>query len=216
MIELKVLKRDPQDNNEYLRSQGLVPAILYGSDFESTPVSVDDIEFRKVYKEAGTSHLITSTGEVSGEMLIVQDMQVHVVSGELLHIDFKVVEKGQKTEITVPIVLIGKAPAKENKIGLLNFSNEEVVIETIPSNIPESIEVDITGLANLGDSIKISDIKLPEGVELVDDEDFTIVSIVSPREEEPEEEAETDTVMEPELVDQKGKEEATEESTEAE
>ena len=215
MIELKVLKRDLQDSNEYLRSQGLVPAVLYGSDFESTPVSVDDVEFRKVYREAGTSHIINTVGDIAGEMLITQDMQVHVVSGELLHIDFKVVEKGQKTEITVPIVLVGESPAKENKIGLLNFSNEEVIIEVLPSDIPESIEVDISGLAQLGDSIKMSDIKLPKGVELVDDEDFTIVSIVSPREEEPEEEVAGDVAMEPELVDQKGKEEAeSEESAE--
>lgn len=211
MIELKVLKRDPQDSNEYLRSQGLVPAVLYGSHFESVPVSIEDGEFRKAYREAGTSHLISTIGDISGELCLVQDVQAHVVSGELLHIDFKVVNQGETTEVTIPVVLVGESPAKKNSIGLLNFSHEEVVIETLPSKIPEKIEVDISGLVAIGDAIKLKDVKLPEGVELVDEANTTLVSIVAPREEEPEEEpTERDSAMEPELVDQKGKGEEAE------
>jgi len=216
MIELKIVKRDVNGSNEYLRSQGLVPAIMYGSDYDSTPISVEDIEFRKVYREAGTSHVINTTGDIAGEMCLVQDMDAHVVSGDLLHIDFKVINKGETTEVTIPIVLVGESPAKKNGIGLLNFSVEEIVVETLPMNIPESVEIDISELKNLGDSIKMSDVTLPKGVELAEEEDFTIVSIVAPREEEPEEDEEMeDVAMEPELVDQKGKgEEAEEESAE--
>ena len=212
MIELNVFKRDAEDSSEYLRSQGLVPAVMYGSTFDSMPVSVNDIEFRKVYREAGTSHLITTTGDVAGELCLVQDMQAHVVSGDLLHIDLKVVNKGEKTEVTIPVVLVGEAPAKKNSIGLVNFAHEEVVVETTPSSIPESIEVDISGLAQIGDGIKLSDIKLPKGVELVDDPETTLVSIVAPRTEEIEESNDSGVSMEPELVDQKGKVESDEES----
>ena len=149
MIELNVFKRDVEDSSEYLRSQGLVPAVMYGSTFDSMPVSVNDIEFRKVYREAGTSHLISTTGDVAGELCLVQDMQAHVVSGDLLHIDFKVVNKGEKTEVTIPVVLVGESPAKKNGVGLLNFAHEEVIVETLPSSIPESIEVDISGLVQI-------------------------------------------------------------------
>jgi len=106
MTELKIVKRNTKDNNEHVRSDGLIPAVLYGTEFESTPVAVDDIEFRKLYREVGTSHIINTTGDIAGEMCVVQDMQVHVVTGEILHIDFKVVEKGQKTEITIPVTLV--------------------------------------------------------------------------------------------------------------
>ena len=206
MIELKVLKRDLQDSNEYLRSQGLVPAIFYGSDFESTPVSVNDIEFRKVYREAGTSHIITTTGEIAGEMCVVQEMQVHVVSGDLLHLDFKVVNKGETTEIAVPITLVGESPAEKDSLGVVNFANETATIETIPSKIPDHLEADISILVALGDSIKMQDLKLPEGVKLIDDGEMTVVNIVIPKEnEEEEEEVVSDSLMEPEMVDQKGK-----------
>jgi large subunit ribosomal protein L25 len=207
MIELKVLKRDTKESTEHIRSQGLIPAVMYGSHFESTPVSVDDIEFRKVYREAGTSNVINTSGDFAGEMILVQDMHVHVVSGEILNIDFKVISKGETTEVTVPVELIGEAPAVKNNIGALNFSHEEVVIETIPSKIPNNIEIDISKLENIGDSIKLSDLKLPEGVLLLDDADITVVSIIGFTEEKEEIE---DVQTEPELVDQKGKEEVKE------
>ena len=217
MIELNVLKRDTQDSNEYLRSQGLVPAILYGSEFESTPISVNDIEFRKVYRESGTSNIINTTGDISGEMCVVQDMQVHVVSGNLLHIDFKVMNKGETTEIAVPITLVGESPADKNSLGVVNFSHEEAMIETIPSKIPDHLEADISTLIELGDSIKMQDLKLPEGVKLIDDGETIVVNIVTPKENEVEEEVpvveEDGENTEPELVDQKGKAEEEEGET---
>lgn len=204
MIELKVLKRDTKESTEHLRSQGLIPAVMYGSGFESTPITINDGEFRKVYRDAGTSNVINTTGDISGEMIIVQDMHVHVVSGDILNIDFKVVNKGEVTEITVPIELVGESFAVKTNVGLLNFSHEEVVIETVPSKIPNNIEVDISGLKELGDNIKLSDIKLPEGVKLIDDVETTVVSIIAVKEER-EEESISEEDMQPELVDQKGK-----------
>lgn len=183
MIELKVLKRDGVNTNVYLREQGLVPAIMYGSDFENIMVSVEDIEFRKVYRDAGTSNVITTTGDVAGEMVLVQGMQVHPVSGAILHIDFKVVNKGETTEVVVPIKLKGESPAVKNNIGILNFIHEEVNIETIPNKIPDHIEIDITKLETLGDGIKISDMVFADGIKILDDVDTTVVNIIAIKEE---------------------------------
>ncbi|MCI5050948.1 MAG: 50S ribosomal protein L25 [Candidatus Pacebacteria bacterium] len=216
MTELKFIKRDAEKTSpEFLRSQGLVPAVCYGAGNETTLVAVEDVEFRKVYRKVGTSGLIDMTGDVSGEQCLVQDMQVHVVSGELQHIDFKFVAKGQATEVTVPVEIVGESPAVVNKVGLLNISRDELVIETIPSKIPESIEVDGSLLKEIGDSVKISDLKLDSAIEFTDDLDTTIVSIIAPREDEPEAETEEPVSMEPELVDQKGKQEDDSESEEA-
>lgn len=211
MTELKFTKRDPQkESPEFLRSQGLVPAVCYGAGFDNTLVSVDDIEFRKVYRKTGNSGLINITGAITGEQCLVQDMQVHVVSGDMIHIDFKMVAKGETTEVTIPIEMVGESPAVENKIGILNVSHDEIVIETIPSKIPESITIDISVLEKLGDSIKVSDLKLDPAIEIMEDAKMTLVSIVSPRENEPEPEEETAAPTEPELVGQKGKAEETE------
>lgn len=204
MIELTVKKRDSKNSNDFLRSQGMVPAVIYGHGFDNASLSIDDSELRKVYKKAGTSHVINLKGDTTATMCIIQDMQVHVVSGDILHVDLKVVNAGETTEVTIPLTLIGESPAHKNGIGLINFSLEEITIETLPSNIPDKIEVDISGLNNLGDSVKLSDLKFSKDIKVLDDMNTTIVSIVAPREEEPEEPAEP-VSMEPELVDQKGK-----------
>ncbi len=208
MIELKVLKRDTKDNTEHIRAKGLIPAVMYGSEFESTAVMIDDIEFRKLYRTAGTSNVITTIGDISGEMVLIQDMQVHVVSGQILNIDFKVVNKGETTEATVPIELTGESEAVKNSLGIMNFSHEEVVIETIPSKIPDHILVDISGLNNVGDGIKLSDIKIADDIKILDDMNTTIVSIIAVKEETESISAED---MQPERI---GEKKETEESTE--
>ena len=215
MLQLEMKKRDVEkDSIASLKKEGKVPAVCYGPHFDSTPVIIDDVEFRKVYREAGTSGVIQITGDID-EQCLVQDLQAHVVTGDLQHVDFKILTKGETTEVTVAVELVGTSPAKENRIGLLNFGHREIVIETIPSKIPESIEVDISGLENLGDAIKISDLNLGDDVTVLEDENITIVSITEFDEEEPEEEEMTDVAMEPELVDQKGKgEEADGETSE--
>ena len=202
MIELKVLKRDTADKTAYLRDKGLIPAVMYGSDFESIAVSVDDIEFRKMYRNAGTSNVITTTGDVAGEMVLVQDMQVHVVTGVILHLDFKVVNKGEATEVVVPVELTGESPAVKNNVGILNFTHEEIKIETVPSKIPDHVEVDISKLENIGDAIKIADIKFADGVKVLDDTDITVVSIIAVK-EEVESEPMSAEDMQPERVGEK-------------
>ena len=204
MIELKLIKRNLEDKAHYLRGQGLIPAVVYGPGFENLHVSIDDIEFRKVYREAGTSNVIHTTGDFPEEMVLIQAIQTHVVSGDILSVDLKVVQKGEKTEVTVPFAFVGEAPAVKNNIGVLNISQEEVVIETIPSKIPDHIDIDISVLEHLGDSIKLSDIRLDEGVVFADEDDTLIVSISSLNKEE--ENTDNDEGMVPELVDQKGKE----------
>jgi large subunit ribosomal protein L25 len=208
MTELKFTKRNLEtDTTEFLRSQGRVPAICYGSGFENTPVSVDDIEFRKVYRHLGTSGIITTSGDIAGEQCLTQDMQVHVVSGKLLHIDFRMLKKGEKSVVTVPVEFVGKSLGIENKVGILNIRLDEIEIETIPSKIPNHIEVDISSLVKLGDSIKVSDLKLDSAITILEDLNTTIVILSAPQEQKEEEEEESDVAMEPELVDQKGGEE---------
>ena len=125
-------------------------------------------------------------GDLKGQQCFVQDMQVHVVSGEILHVDFKIVAKGETTEVTVPVETTGEAAAVTKKEGILNQSMNELQIEAVPSKVPSSIMVDISEL-NTGDSIKVSDLKLPDGVIVLDDADAVVVSISGLQEEKEDE-----------------------------
>ena len=186
MTELNVLKRDANNSLKALRAEGNIPGVCYGSGFENTPVSFNQGEFRKVYKEIGTSSVLDLGGDLKGQQCFVQDMQVHVVSGEILHVDFKIVAKGETTEVTVPVETTGEAAAVTKKEGILNQSMNELQIEAVPSKVPSSIMVDISEL-NTGDSIKVSDLKLPDGVIVLDDADAVVVSISGLQEEKEDE-----------------------------
>jgi len=176
MTELNVSKRDAQMSLKALRAEGRTPGICYGAGFENTPVSFDQGEFRKVYKKAGTSSVVELTGDLKGQQCFIQDMQVHVVSGEVLHVDFKIVAQGETTEVTVPIETVGEAEAVTKKQGILNQSIHEVQLEAIPSKVPSVITVNVESL-NVGDSIRISDLVIPEGVTFLEDADAVVVSI---------------------------------------
>ena len=190
MTELNVLKRDSNDNLDTLRATGQTPGVCYGGDFENTPISFNQREFRKMYRDAGSSSVIDLGGDLKGEKCFVHDMQVHVVTEEILHVDFKIVAAGQKTEVAVHVETEGEAPAVAKRLGLLTLAHNELTVEAVPSKIPSSIIVDVTGLVAVGDNIKVSDLKLEDGVSILDNADTTVVSISALQEEkEIEEEA---------------------------
>jgi large subunit ribosomal protein L25 len=216
MTKLNVQKRDANMSLDAIRAEGKVPGVCYGSEFESTPVSFDRGEFRKLYKEAGNATIIELDGDLKGEQCFVHDMQVHVTSGEILHVDLKVVAAGQTTEVAVPVEVEGEAPAVTNKLGLLRIGHSELNVEAIPSKVPSEIIVDVSGLENVGDKIKVSDLKLPEGVEVIDDADMTVVSISGLQEEKEEDEnapSMEDVLADPNAEAEEG-EAPTEESSE--
>jgi large subunit ribosomal protein L25 len=186
MTKLNVQKRDVNGSLNHLRSEGLTAGVCYGSGFENTPVSFNEADFRKVYREAGTSSVITLGGDLENEQCFIHDMQVHVTSGDVLHVDFKIVAVGEKTEVAVPIETEGEAPAVTSHKGLLRVAHNEINVEAIPSEIPSEFLVDISGLKEVGDSIKVSDLKLPKGVVVLDDHNMTLVTISSLQEDDKE------------------------------
>lgn len=203
MIKLNIEKRDATISNEKLREMGKIPAVFYGPKEDSTPISVDSIEFMKVYNEAGTSSIITlHMGDEDNDALI-HDVQFHAVSSKPLHVDFYVIERGKKLTLHVPIEFIGEAPA-EKLGGILVKVLHEVEIEAMPRNLPPHLDVDISVLVDNESIIHAKDIVLPEGVELQTDPEETIILVQAPKEEEAEE-----VVFDPEAVkvEEKGKKE---------
>ena len=123
-------------------------------------------------------------------------MQVHVTSGAVLHVDFKIVAAGEKTEVAVPIETQGEAPAVAGKKGLLRIAHSEINIEAIPSKVPSEITIDISGLNEVGDSIKVSDLNLGKDITILEEADMEIVSISALQEESEDEEGSGPTLEE--------------------
>ena len=111
---------------------------------------------------------------------------------EILHVDFQVVSKDDEVEIEVPINLSGESPAVKNFGGILIKLLETIKISSKVDKVPESIELDISVLESLEQSLLVSEINVPEGVEIITDETFAIARVIPPRIEEEEEELDTD------------------------
>lgn len=145
---------------------------------------LDYVAFSKVYKVAGQSSVVALDGTKKNVSVIVQDIQLHPLSGRFSHVDLYQVHMNEALETHVPLVFTGTAPAVRELGGMLVKTLEEVLISCLPSNLPHEIEVDTTTLVSFEDTIQIKDIVLPEGVTVVADLDTTIALVEAPRSEE--------------------------------
>lgn len=207
-FELTSKNRDAKADLAALRSEGLVPAVYYGAGKESTPITVNYVEFVKVFREAGESSMITLKTDNGEEQVIVQDIQQDPVKGNVLHVDFKVIEAGKLMEVTIPLEFVGESPAVKNGLGSLTKALQEIEIEVLPQDLPHGLEVDISVLTDLDAVIHAKDIKLPAGTLLTDPE--AVVALVSAAREETEEETATEIDFSAIEVQKKGKAEEAE------
>ncbi len=214
MITLNAKKREKKDN-EKLKKDGFIPAVFYGKKEESTMISVPLNDFLKVWKEAGESSVITLEGEAGKKDALIKDVDFDPVTNIPRHADFYVFEEGHKLEVSVPLEFVGVSPAVKELGGILVKVLHELQIEAMPKDLPHEIEVDISRIVDFDSQIIAQDIKLPEGVSLVEDPE-EVVALFSEAKEEEEEEQPAD-ISEIE-VEKKGKkeEEVAEESASGE
>lgn len=183
-MELTVTKRDTGTKVKALRKEGVLPAVVYGRSQESTPISINRKDFEKVFKAAGESTVITLTGLDGAKQALIQQVDVHPVSGAPLHADFYAIEKGQTVTVSVPLEFDGVAPAVKDLGGILTKVMHEIEIECEPGELPHAIHVDVSTLATLEDQIKVKDLKFPPSAKLSIDTD-EVVAIVSVAKDEP-------------------------------
>ena len=168
-----------------LRSQGLIPAVVYGHNKPSRTLAVNERDFLKVYKEAGSSSLIDlSIGGEKSEKVLVQDIQVYAPTNSPLHIDFYLVNMKEKLQTEIELEFVGVSPAVETDGGTLITSKSSLNVECLPQDLVASIEVDISAIVNFDTDIRVKDIKVPAGIELLDDAEDMIVTVHAPRSEE--------------------------------
>ncbi len=200
-----------KESAKKLRKRGLIPAILYGGNLEkSIPLTLNSRDFEHLLSTHGENVLldlvIKSDGGTDSKVAIIRETQWHPVTREILHADLNQVTLDEKITFRVPIVLVGGAQGV-TKGGILDQVLHEMEIECLPTQVPEAIEVEVTGL-DIGDNIHVRDIEVGDEVEFKADPDQVIVTIVSPTVEEVKEVEEVEE-LEAELV---GEEEEEEES----
>jgi large subunit ribosomal protein L25 len=170
-----------------IRKGGNIPAILYGRETEPIPLIVNPIDLKKALStEAGENTLlelhIKDDGQEITKLALLRDVQFNYLTSEPIHFDFQEVLMKEKITVKVPVRITGKAPGVKEG-GILEEILREIEIECLPVDIPNFIEVDVSGLG-IGDSIHISDLAISEGITILHDLDETIVTILSPTVEE--------------------------------
>jgi large subunit ribosomal protein L25 len=193
-----------------LRAAGAVPAILYGLDAEPLPLSVNLFDFNKALEGVqGTGVLMDlSIDDKEALPVMLRDYQVDVITRKFEHLDFQKVDLTKKIKLEVPIHLVGKAPGVKDG-GILEHLRRQLEIKCLPTAIPEAIDVDVSQM-NIGDILHVSDIKLPEGVEVLTALDQTVAAVVEPTAEPTAEEIAAATEgapAEPEVIGAKKEEE---------
>ena len=180
-----------------LRRQGRVPAVIYGGKEEPLAIHV---EAKELARQLNTGHFMNSIVmvEVGGKTVraIPKDVAVHPVSDRPTHVDFLRLAKDAKIQVAVPVVFVNEDDSPGlKKGGVLNVVRHELELVCESDKIPDDIQLDVTGL-DIGDSIHISHVALPEGsVSAITDRDFTIATVVAPsamKREVGEEEVETE------------------------
>ena len=173
-----------------LRRAGRVPAIAYGAGMEPTAVSVDALELSRVLNTGAGANAVIALGlGGDSQLVLAREIQRHPVRREILHVDFVAVQRDVKVEVDIPIEIEGEAPGAEEG-GVLSQELYSVRVSVLPLEVPEQIVCDVSDL-QIGDVRRLAELTLPAGVELIDDPERTIVSVVAPTEAlEPEEGAE--------------------------
>jgi large subunit ribosomal protein L25 len=191
-----------------LRREGILPAVVYGHNVDSIPISLDMREASRTLDRLSPSALVVVDVDGEQHYTLVRDKQRNPILGSILHVDFQAVSLDEMVRADLNIKIVGVAPAVETYLGIVVPSLEQVSIECLPKDLPDRIEADISGLIEIGDSLLVKDLLVPDGVEILSDpEEVVVVVIAQAVEEEIEEEVEIEEDLEPEVIERGKREE---------
>ena len=189
MQELTVTPRDGKGKQaaKRLRREGRIPAILYGGSAPQT-ISIDPKSVLKmIHGHEGSTQLLSlkfDGGHGAGtRMAIIRDMQFDPVSEDLLHVDLQEVSADRAINVRVAVHPVGEAIGVRDTKGILNLVIHELDISCLPTNIPERIDADVSELA-IGDVLTVQDLKVPEGVRILNDPGQAVATVSPPMAEE--------------------------------
>jgi large subunit ribosomal protein L25 len=162
-----------------LRNADMVPGVVYGKGMDPMPISIKNCDLKEAMSgEGGQNNLITLVGggALDQSMAIIADLQRDAIKRTYEHVDLHRINMNEKLRVTVPVLLKGTA-AGVKEGGLLDLAHHELQVECLPGNIPDHIEIDITQL-KIAHSIHVNEIKLPEGVKVLNNPKTPVVSVL--------------------------------------
>jgi large subunit ribosomal protein L25 len=163
-----------------MRRQGIVPANIYGNNVESVAVQVPSDDLRHLMRDHARTEIVYVQLDGEERPTFIKDVQRNPVTDQVLHVDFFQISLKEKVKIEVPIHLIGIPPAIDTYGGILTHHLNYVLVEALPTSIPSAIEVDVSGLEEIGASIHVSDLVTSEGAEILQDADSVVARIDLP------------------------------------
>jgi large subunit ribosomal protein L25 len=183
VIKAKMRTKAGKGSSRAIRREGRLPAVVYGAKQDVQPITVDRVEIQKLLN---TGAFLSTTYDIvvdggKKQLILPRDVQFHPVSDWPLHVDFLRLAEDEVIAIMVPVHVINEDDCPGIRHGgMVNIVRHEIELACPATAIPERIDIDLTGL-DIGDSVHISHITLPEGVtSVIDDRDFTIATIAAP------------------------------------
>jgi large subunit ribosomal protein L25 len=166
-----------------LRRTGVTPANVYGHGLDSVSIQIETETMDKALKAMLANEVIDLkiAGERNSRPVVIQKVQRHPLTSKVLHAEFYQVSLRQRMRADVPLIIVGASEGVDTYNGVLVKAIETVQVEALPLDLPSHIDVDITPLANLEDTLHVSDITVPEGVTLLTDPEVVIVKVATPR-----------------------------------
>ncbi|MGH8907150.1 MAG: 50S ribosomal protein L25 [Egibacteraceae bacterium] len=162
-----------------LRRAGRVPAIAYGAGMEATPLSVDALAlYHVLHTGAGDNAVISLDLDGAPQLVLAREIRRHPVRRDVMHVDFVVVQRNVEVEVEVPIVLEGEAPGAQEG-GVFSQELYTVHVRVLPLQVPEQITCDVSAL-QIGGVLRLADLVLPSGVEVLDDPERAVCSVFAP------------------------------------
>jgi large subunit ribosomal protein L25 len=213
-IEAELRTKTGKGAARQIRRSGLIPGVVYGRGNDPRAIKVDPQNIEKLLLSNAIFDLtfVGEDGKEDEAVVIIKDYQKDIIKRNLLHVDFQFISMDEKITVSVPMHLEGEAAGVRDG-GVLQQLLREIEIDALPAEIPEEITIDISEL-EVGESLSVADLELPEGIDLITGSDEVIVTVVTPTELiEEDEEEEEEEFLEPEVIgeeDEEGEEEGEE------
>ncbi len=210
LLEAKIRNEIKKNKIKKMRRGGVLPAVVYKKGQETIPLSLSDKDMEKVLHTSAGGNVIINlkvlqNDKVEGKTVIIKEIQRDPIKGDILHVDFNEISLTEMLKVSIPVAARGEA-AGVKEGGILEHIMWELEVECLPTQIPERIEVEVSGL-KIGDSIHVKDVKFPEGVKVLNDPELTLISVKPPLVEKVAEAVPGAEITEPEVIREKKVEE---------
>lgn len=192
-VYLEVMVREEAEigKRNILSKEGYVPCVVYGEGKKTLSLKIDHSRLVKfMHAHHGGENIIITlkisskdSKKTEEKSVLIKEIQVHPVTGKILHLDFNEISLTKKIDVNVPIHSKGEPVGVKQEGGTLEHILWEVEVECLPTNIPEKFEVDVSGM-KIGDIIHVKDLAVPEGIKIKHEADAIVFNLVPPHMEE--------------------------------